>query len=102
MKTLLRSSKLRMAIWTGLCFSLPLTTWAATDCTATAVTQIGQAQCDTLLSIYNDTGGNTAWTHKTGWNETDTPCLWQSLTGMGHNVTKFEPSNHNFSGGITI
>jgi hypothetical protein len=101
MKTLLRSSKLRMAIWTGLCFSLPLTTWAApTDCTA--VKKIAQAQCDALLSIYNDMGG-TSWTNKTDWNETDMPCTyWQTLTGVGRHIFKMERSINNFSGGTLV
>ena len=48
---------------------------AATDCSNVAVTTIPQAECETLVALYNSTDGPN-WTDSPGnnWNITNTPC----------------------------
>lgn len=61
--------------WVGLSFSLAQ---AATDCTQ--VTQIPQAECETLMALYKSTDGpNWSDSPSNNWNITNEPCQWGEL-----------------------
>jgi len=48
------------------------------------VTEIPQAECNELVTLYNSTNG-PGWTNKTGWLTTNTPCSWFGITcSAGH------------------
>ena len=50
---------------------------AETDCTA--VTEIPQAECETLLNLYNSTDGPNWAAGAEQWHVTNTPCSWQGV-----------------------
>ncbi|MDY6993637.1 MAG: hypothetical protein SVR94_13680, partial [Pseudomonadota bacterium] len=60
-----------------LLFCFALTTQAATDCNS--VTEIPQAECETLLALYQQTDGAN-WKNNKGWQQTATPCDWYGIT----------------------
>jgi len=61
------------------------------------VTQIPQAECNELVTLYNSTNG-PGWTNKTGWLSTNIPCSWYGVTcDMGH-VTVIDLTNN---GGVS-
>lgn len=60
-----------------LLFCFALTTQAATDCDST--TEIPQAECETLLALYQQTDGAN-WKNNKGWQQTATPCDWYGIT----------------------
>ncbi len=76
--------------------SLP-TVQAATDCAA--VTEIPKAQCDTLVALYNSTGG-AKWTNKGGWNVTNAPCSWEGIGCSGGKITSISLFSHNLKGAL--
>ncbi len=48
------------------------------------VTEIPQAECSELVTLYNSTNGAN-WKNKTGWLTTNTPCSWYGITcSAGH------------------
>ena len=53
-----------------------LNSYAETDCTA--VTEISQVECESLLQLYHSTDGSR-WKDNEGWNVTNTPCSWYYL-----------------------
>jgi Leucine-rich repeat (LRR) protein len=63
---------------------LPITQ-AATDCTA--VTEIPQVECESLIALYNSTDGAN-WSDNTDWNVTNTPCSWSGVTCSAGQVTE--------------
>ncbi|EDN66391.1 receptor-like protein kinase [Beggiatoa sp. PS] len=60
-----------------------LNTYAATDCTA--VTEISQIECESLLQLYHSTAGAN-WKNNEGWNVTNTPCSWHGITCENNSV----------------
>lgn len=62
-------------------------------------TDIPQAECETLLALYNDTDGFNWQTH-TGWNVNNTPCNWYGITCSGGNVQQVSLSDNRLSGAI--
>lgn len=58
------------------------------------VTEIPLAECEALLGLYQNTGGET-WITQTGWHSTLTPCTWHGVACNGGRVTELLlPSNH--------
>ncbi|OQX05222.1 MAG: hypothetical protein BWK80_52490, partial [Desulfobacteraceae bacterium IS3] len=73
------------------------TTSAGTLCDT--VTEIPKTECESLVDLYNSTNG-PGWTNKTGWNVTNTPCSWYSVScGSGH-VTTLNLNTNQLSGTI--
>lgn len=72
---------------------------AATDCLVQ--TDIPQSQCQTLVDIYNSTGG-ASWNDSpsNNWNVTNTPCSWTGVTCNSGNVTIVNRSGKNLVGSI--
>lgn len=68
--------------------TVPVQVDAMTNCAA--VTEIPQAECDDLITLYNSTGGPNWTTIKTGqpWNVSNTPCEWGGvICDEGHIVS---------------
>jgi len=79
-----------------------LNTHAATDCTA--VTEISQIECESLLQLYHSTDGAN-WINNNGWNITNTPCSWFGVTCENNSVVSiiffdFPQYNNNLVGTI--
>ncbi|MEI6711151.1 MAG: hypothetical protein WCK88_02730 [bacterium] len=70
------------------------------------VTDIPKAECDALMNIYSNNGGDN-WYNKTGWGTADKVCTWgyTPWTGVtctdGH-VTALDLYNNNLTGGFAI
>jgi len=63
------------------------------------VTEIPQAECNELVTLYNSTNG-PGWTNKTSWLMTNTPCSWYGITcGAGH-VSEIYLAGNNLIGNI--
>jgi len=75
---------------------LPLAS-AETDCTIQS--DIPQAECETLLELYDSTNGET-WTDSSDnlWNATDAPCGWAGITCTDGRVTSINRSFNNLVG----
>lgn len=69
----------------------------ATDCIAQ--TEIPQAECETLVALYNSTDGPN-WSNNFGWNVTDTPCSWYGVTCSGERVQDLYLVHNGLSGTI--
>jgi Leucine-rich repeat (LRR) protein len=85
----------------GCCnlFWLP-TLLAATNCAT--VTEIPQAECEALVTLYNSTDGPN-WSDSPGnnWNVTNTPCSdWAGITCDGGHVIQIDRSEKNLTGSI--
>jgi Leucine-rich repeat (LRR) protein len=61
------------------------------------VTEIPQAECDALVSLYNATNG-PSWTNRTGWLNTNTPCSWHGVTCQAGHVAEIRLSRNQLSG----
>jgi len=61
----------------GLLSTKAHATTTATDCSFQ--TDIPEAECETLIALYNSTDGSN-WSINTGWNETNSPCSWYGIT----------------------
>ena len=68
-----------------------------TNCAAQ--TQIPEAECDTLVALYNSTNG-VGWTDSTDWLQTDTPCTWYGVTCSAGHVTGLDLAFNNLVGTI--
>ena len=55
----------------------------ATDCIL--VTEISEAECRALVTLYEETGGET-WTNVEGWLVGNQPCSWGGVTCRGGHV----------------
>jgi Leucine-rich repeat (LRR) protein len=77
----------------------PFTTHAETDCTA--VTEISQVECESLLQLYHSTDGPN-WTNNNGWNVTNMPCSWRGITCENNGVVEINLNgfNNNLVGSI--
>ncbi len=65
-------------------------------------TQIPKAECDTLVALYNSTGG-PSWSDSpgNGWNRTQTPCAWTGIecsSGSPRHVTAIDRQGMNLIG----
>jgi len=58
---------------------------ATFDCAS--VTEIPLTECNTLVALYNSTGGAN-WINHTNWVTTSTPCSWYAVTCDAGHVTK--------------
>jgi hypothetical protein len=72
---------------------------ADTFTTCRDVTQMPEAQCNTLVALYDNTAGAN-WTNNTGWKQTDTPCSWHGVTCSGGEVTQISLSSNQLTGPI--
>ncbi|BAP57803.1 hypothetical protein THII_3506 [Thioploca ingrica] len=72
---------------------------AATDCTA--VTEIPQAECETLIAFYNSTNG-AGWSDSAtnNWNVTNTPCSWTGIFCSDEHIITISRYQHNLAGPI--
>jgi uncharacterized repeat protein (TIGR01451 family) len=64
-------------------------------------TQIPQAECTTLLDLYNSTNGPN-WYDSPGnqWNLTNTPCSWSGISCNNGHVTAIYRSNERLNGPV--
>ncbi|EDN71345.1 receptor protein kinase [Beggiatoa sp. PS] len=64
------------------------------------VTEIPTAQCETLVALYDSTGGDN-WTNNDGWLQNNTPCTgWYNLACKNGHVTDIALENNNLVGTI--
>jgi Leucine-rich repeat (LRR) protein len=80
-------------------FWLPIVS-AATDCTA--VTEIPQAECQTLINLYNSTNG-PSWSDSStnNWNVTNEPCSsWTGITCNNAHITGINRDDKNLNGSL--
>ncbi len=59
--------------------------------------QIPEAECDVLVTLYNNTIGGS-WILNTDWLTTDTPCSWKGILCNGGHVTRLDLRNNNLVG----
>lgn len=65
----------------------------------TTVTDIPQAECETLVIIYNSTNG-TGWTNSSGWLSSSTACSWFGISCSDGHVIRLQLYQNNLSGSI--
>ena len=97
------SSKTRFqfSVFFGLIFSLAGLSHALAATNCTLVTEIPEAECETLLDIYNSTNGaNWSDSPDNDWNVTDTPCDWSGITCDGGHVNGIVRENQALVGTI--
>jgi len=87
--------KIIVLLWLG--FSAGNFAQAATDCNQ--VTEIPVSECQSLLELYNSTGGDN-WTNSTGWNQTNTPCSWFGVVCSGGYVERLYLYSNQLTGSI--
>ena len=68
-----------------------------TNCNA--VTQTSKIECESLLELYHSTNG-ADWRNNEGWNVTNTPCSWYSITCENGGITGIHLSNNQLTGTI--
>jgi len=73
--------------------------YADTFTSCSDVTQMPEAQCNTLVALYDNTAGAN-WSNNTGWKQTDTPCSWFGVTCSGGEVTQISLSSNQLTGPI--
>ncbi|BAP55783.1 hypothetical protein THII_1486 [Thioploca ingrica] len=70
---------------------------AATTCTA--VTEIPQAECETLVALYNSTDGpNWLDSSANDWNMTNTPCTWIGISCSGGHIISIYKQDNKLNG----
>jgi len=74
-----------------------VSTQTATTIDCAIQTEIPQAECKTLVSLYNSTNGDN-WVDNTGWKITNMPCSWIGITCSGGNVTEIDRTSKNLVG----
>jgi subtilisin-like proprotein convertase family protein len=62
-----------------------------------SVSQIPAAECEALVSFYEETKGTT-WHSQDDWLATNTPCSWFGLSCTGSHVTQLELPANNLNG----
>ena len=67
--------------------------------TCADVTEIPQAECEALATLYYSTNG-TNWTDNTDWLATNTPCSWYGVVCDGGYVTQLNLQVNQLSGNI--
>ncbi len=70
--------------------SFSVSAYAAFSCDT--VTEIPKTECDSLVALYDSTNGG-AWTNKTGWKQTNTPCSWFGILCGNGNVYSIDLSH---------
>ena len=68
-----------------------------TNCAS--VTEIPQAECEALVTLYNSTNG-ASWTNHTNWLTTDTPCSWYGVYCTAGYITQLSLDSNKLTGGI--
>jgi Leucine-rich repeat (LRR) protein/PKD repeat protein len=61
------------------------------------VTQIPEAQCNTLVALYDNTAGAN-WKNNTGWKQTNTPCSWHGISCANGGITRIDLRENNVIG----
>ena len=64
-----------------------------------AVTDVPQAECQALLTLYDSTKGSK-WTHNSGWLTTGAACDWYGLGCAGRHVTEINLSDNGLDGNL--
>ncbi len=64
----------------------------------TTSTGIPQAECNALVTMYNNNGGEN-WTVKTNWLS-GSPCTWYGITCHSGHVTQVNMDNNNLTGTV--
>ncbi len=72
---------------------------AADSFECSTVTEVPQAECQALTSLYAVTNG-AGWTNHTGWLATTTPCSWFGVTCTSGHVTTLNLYANLLSGSI--
>ena len=67
------------------------------DCST--VEQIPQAECEALVELYVNTGGDD-WSHNTLWLETNTPCTWHGVACLSGRVFSLLLPDNNLVGQV--
>jgi hypothetical protein len=81
-----------LELWPAGASAAPAAQEPAFDC-GTTVSEIPQAECQALVSLYNNTDG-PHWISNTGWLQNATPCGWFGVTCIAGHVTGLGlPSN---------
>ena len=65
----------------------------------TNITAISQAQCETLVALYERTDGKN-WSNNAGWHDTNSPCDWEGITCNNGNITGLNLANNNLTGAL--
>ena len=65
------------------------------DCTT--VTEIPEAECSALVSLYNSSHGDD-WVDNTDWLVTTTPCTWFGIDCSSGQVSSLDLDNNNLNG----
>ncbi len=70
---------------------------ASVDCTIQS--DMPEAECEVLLALYNNTGGEN-WTDSQDnqWNLTETPCNWAGVTCSDGHITSIDSAHNNLVG----
>gem|GEM_PF-3594836 len=78
---------------------LSMTSYAKTDCSV--VTEIPVLECQTLVTLYVNTQGDT-WTDSTtnNWNKNNTPCNWTGVTCSNGHVVQITRQNKNLASSL--
>jgi hypothetical protein len=61
------------------------------------VTEIPKMECETLVMLYNETGGSS-WGKNTNWLQNNTPCNWHGVTCEAGHVTQLALANNGLTG----
>ncbi len=77
--------------------AFPLCSTATFVCTN--VTEIPQAQCNTLVALYDSTDGDN-WKNNDGWKITNTLCSWYGIACDNGNVVDIKLNHNNLAGTI--
>ena len=72
---------------------------ALADFQCDTVTEIPAAECQALVSLYNNTGG-TAWNDSSDWLISNTPCSWYGITCENGHVTRLSIYGNNLVGSL--
>jgi len=97
---------LKKSLWGQLVLSLGLlcclnTAIQATGTNCATVTEIPQAECETLVALYNSTdGANWSDSPANNWNVTNTPCSWWGVSCQAGNVINIYRGQNNLVGTI--
>ncbi|MDM8520113.1 clostripain-related cysteine peptidase [Anaerolineales bacterium HSG6] len=75
---------------------------ATTDATlfsCSTQTEIPQAECETLVVLYDSTDGAN-WKDNTGWKDTNTPCSWNGISCSNGHLQQLDLHSNQLNGNI--
>jgi hypothetical protein len=77
----------------------PTQSYAQGDFSCADVTEIPQAECESLVALYDNTDGPN-WANDTDWLSTNTPCSWHGVNCYDGHVLSLLLSSNQLSGTI--